>query len=72
MHIFIYSLFIQNPGTKIFPSDFFEPILPKEEKKSSSTDKHVANGSKSIYVSLQKEYEEDRELLELLSPKRNL
>jgi len=46
--------------------------LPKEEKKSASLDKQTKGGSKSIYVSLQKEYDEDKELLDLLSSKRNL
>ena len=59
------------PSNTVFPSDFFEPILPKEEKKSASSDKQTKGGSKSIYVSLQKEYDEDKELLDLLSSKRN-
>ena len=71
IYYFLYfSFFIQNKSSKLFPSDFFEPILPKQEKKSSSI--KTNRSPKSIYVSLQKEYEEDRELLDLLSTKRNL
>ena len=53
--------------------------MPKKEKeKKSSSTKDVNNekkplgGPKSIYVSLQKEYDEDKELIDLLSTKRNL
>ena len=56
-------------NSKIFPSDFFEPILPKQKDNNSSS-KNSTRGPKSIYVSLQKEYDEDKELLDLLSSKR--
>ena len=61
---------MQNFNTKLFPSDFFEPILPKEEKKLSTNkinNKNTIKIPKSTYVSLQKEYEEDKELLDLLT-----
>ena len=58
-------------GKVYFPSDFFEPILPKQKDPNSSS-KNSTRGPKSIYVSLQKEYDEDKELLDLLSSKRNL
>ena len=47
---------MQNFNTKLFPSDFFEPILPKEEKKLSvkKNNKNDIKTSKSTYVSLQK------------------
>jgi hypothetical protein len=43
--------------------------LPKEEKKLSvkKNNKNDIKASKSTYVSLQKEYEEDKELLDLLT-----
>jgi hypothetical protein len=68
---------LKSINTKLFPSDFFEPILPKQNKKSFSTtdshgDKKSVGGPRSIYVSLEKEYDEDKELLDLLSYKRNL
>ena len=51
---------------------FFEPILPKEEKQLSVNNKNTNKSTKSTYVSLQKEYDEDKELLDLLtSTKRN-
>ena len=82
-YFIIYSFFIQNINSKLFPSDFFDPILPeKDEKEAKETNNNDSNknknnlgGSKSIYVSLQKEYEEDKELIDLLSSsksKRNL
>lgn len=60
---------MQNFNTNLFPSDFFEPILPKKEKKLSvkKNNKNDIKTSKSTYVSLQKEYEEDKELLDLLT-----
>ena len=74
-------IFIQNKNSKIFPSDFFDPILPQEQNnnnlikdKKTKDIKSVDHGTKqkSIYVNLQKEYDEDKELLELLSGKRKL
>ena len=74
-------IFIQNKNSKIFPSDFFDPILPQEQINNNSLKdekskeiKSVDHGTKpkSIYVNLQKEYDEDKELLELLSGKRKL
>ena len=59
-------------------SEFFEPILPKRDinisiKNDNNKNKNSFGESKSTYVSLQKEYEEDKELLDLLSSsKRNL
>ena len=63
---------MQNINDKLFPNDFFEPILPKEEKQLSVNNKNTNKSNKSTYVSLQKEYDEDKELLDLLtSTKRN-
>ena len=77
-----YSFFIQNINSKLFPSDFFDPILPQKEKNESlsnndnnknNKNRNNIKETKSTYVSLQKEYEEDKELLDLLvSSKRNL
>jgi hypothetical protein len=52
--------------------------LPQKEKKTTNNKENNKNRSKigetkSTYISLQKEYEEDKELLDLLtSSKRNL
>ena len=63
---------MQNINNRLFPTDFFEPILPKEEKQLSVNNKNTNKSTKSTYVSLQKEYDEDKELLDLLtSTKRN-
>lgn len=63
---------MQNINNKLFPNDFFEPILPKKEKQLSVNNKNINKSTKSTYVSLQKEYDEDKELLDLLtSTKRN-
>ena len=63
---------MQNINDKLFPTDFFEPILPREEKQLSINNKNINKSTKSTYVSLQKEYDEDKELLDLLtSSKRN-
>lgn len=56
---------------KIFPSDFFGPNLQEknsqDKKKPKSVEPEQNYGkSKSIYVNLQNEIDEDRELLELL------
>ena len=47
---------------------------PKKKNKKTKDIKSVDHGAKqkSIYVNLQKEYDEDKELLELLSGKRKL
>ena len=79
-YFIIYSFFIQNINSKLFPSDFFEPILPQKNgistnKEDSDKNKNNLGGSKITYVSFQKEYEEDKELLDLLTSsksKRNL
>ena len=77
-YFIIYSFFIQNINSKLFPSDFFEPILPQKDGISTNkeeSDKNNLGGSKITYVSFQKEYEEDKELLDLLTSsksKRNL
>ena len=78
--MFSPSFFIQNINRKLFPSDFFDPILPQKDKNivnNETNDKNKNNlgESKCTYVSLQKEYEEDKELLDLLTSsksKRNL
>ncbi len=74
-------IFIKSKNSKIFPSDFFDPILPKDQNsktikidknknETKSVDREIK--SKSTYVNLQKEYDEDKELLELLTGKRKL
>ena len=54
--------FDQNKKESFFPHDFFKLNLNKEKEKK---EKNKIN-SRSIFVNLQKEYDEDRELLELL------
>ena len=79
-YFIIYSFFIQNINSKLFPSDFFEPILPQKDgistnKEEGDKNKNNLGRSKITYVSFQKEYEEDKELLDLLTSsksKRNL
>ena len=57
-----------------FP-DFCEPIQPisnksKSPEKNIKTDQDSKKNFKSIYVNIEKEEDEDRELLELLNAKR--
>ncbi len=56
-----------NKNDHFFPSDFFEPISPSIyfNKNENNLSK-----SKSTYVNLQKEEEEDKELIDLLDGKR--
>lgn len=66
---------------QIFPSDFFtEPNLEKKRSQSIETDyiknklekpkKEITKTSKSIIVDLRKEYEEVKEIIDLLDGKR--
>jgi hypothetical protein len=65
----IYSFYEQSKNNSLFPSDFFDsnannkPKI-KEEPNAINEDNKI---QKSIFVNLQKEYDEDRELLELLN-----
>ena len=59
-----------NQNNHFFPSDFFEPISPTNMNSSNQINYNSRNKSKSTYINLQKEEEEDRELLELLEGKR--
>jgi hypothetical protein len=58
-----------------FSPDFFEPIQPMNNK-SKSPEKSVnnmedkTNLSKRVYINIDKEDEEDRELIDLLNGKR--
>jgi hypothetical protein len=56
-----------NKKDHFFPSDFFEPISPSMH---SIKNENSLSKSKSIYVNLQKEEEEDKELIDLLDGKR--
>ena len=57
-----------NQNNHFFPSDFFEPISSYINSKQPNP--NDSNKTKSTFVNLQKEEEEDRELLELLEGKR--
>ena len=68
---------------KFFPSDFFtEPTLEKKKSHSIEPDniknkleepkKEITKTSKSIIVDLRKEYEEVKEIIDLLDGKRKL
>ena len=55
--------------------DFFEPIQPitnksKSPEKNTKAGQNTKNNFKCIYVNIEKEEDEDRELLELLNGKR--
>ena len=67
---YIVSTFEEVIENNFFPSDFFEPISPTNMNNSNQINYNSRNKSKSTYVNLQKEEEEDRELLELLEGKR--
>jgi phage/plasmid-associated DNA primase len=63
-----YRFFEQNKNNSFFPRDFFDSTLnnfSKNEKDGINNEKNNLK-QKSIFVNLQKEYDEDRELLELL------
>ena len=61
-----------NQKDHFFPSDFFEPIYsPTNSNHIKSINyNNQGNKTKSTYVNLQKEEEEDKELLDLLDGKR--
>ena len=60
-----------NQKDHFFPSDFFEPInTPSNSSHNKPIYYNSGNKTRSIYVNLQREEEEDRELLDLLEGKR--
>ena len=60
-----------NQKDPFFPSDFFDPIYsPSNSNQPKSINYNNKNKTKSTYVNLQKEEEEDKELLDLLDGKR--
>ena len=62
-----------NQKDHFFPSDFFDPIYsPSNSNQSKSINYNNINKTKSTYVNLQKEEEEDKELLDLLEGKRKI
>ena len=54
----------------LFPPDFFDPILPGQKVNQSKKIENPKNEDKRVFVDLSKEYEEDKELLDLLEGKR--
>ena len=67
---FLYSDFIKNTNIKLFPPDFFEPILPGHRTNHPKKIDNIQKEDKRVFIDLSKEYEEDKELLELLEGKR--
>ena len=64
----------KNPHNNFFPSDFFSPLVSSSNNtniKKYRLEEKPKIKSKSIYVNLQKEEEEDRELIELLEGKKD-
>ena len=60
-----------NKNDHFFPSDFFDPIVSPTNSNQNKPIEYInTNKSKSTFVNLQKEEEEDRELLDLLEGKR--
>ena len=55
---------------KLFPPDFFDPILPGQESNQKNKIDKEKKEDKRIVVDLLKEEEEDKQLLELLEGKR--
>ena len=53
-----------------FPPDFFDPILPEQKGIQSKNFDNNKKEDKRVFVDLTKEYEEDKELIELLEGKR--
>ena len=47
---------------KLFPPDFFEPILPGHRTNQKRKIEIEKKEDKRVYVDLSKEYEEDKEL----------
>lgn len=67
----LYRDFIKNANVKLFPPDFFEPILPGQRvNQQKNLIKEEKEEDKRVFVDLSREYEEDKELLELLEGKR--
>ena len=56
----------QNINSKQFPADFFGPLPEKKNDFHEKEPDKTHNNQKVTYVNLQKEYEEDKELLDLL------
>lgn len=75
--LFLISLNYRN--SELFPKDFFQ-VLPfkqntplktnKEEEKREGILKRIS--SKKIYIDLEKEYEEEKELIDILEGKRKI
>ena len=62
---------MNNKNNRLFPSDFFNSINTKISKNEIPHLKSTQTSSKNkIFVDLRKEYEEDKELLDLLEGKR--
>jgi len=65
----------KSPNKNFFPSDFFSPMVSSSNNntniKKFILEEKPKIKSKSIYVNLQKEEEEDRELIELLEGKKD-
>lgn len=58
-----------NKKDHFFPADFFEPISQTKSIQIKPINDIIKNKTKITYVSLQKEDEEDKELLDLLDGK---
>ena len=81
----IFSPFDSAKNCKFFPPDFFTDFpIEKQKSQSIETKKNeqivekiipekinTTKSSKSITIDLQQEYEEDKEILDLLEGKRN-
>ena len=65
----LYRDFIKNVNVKLFPPDFFEPILPRQMINPKKSLIENEKEDKRIFVDLSKEYEEDKELIDLLEGK---
>ena len=62
----------KNHYDNFFPSDFFSPMVSNDRNiKNYKIEEKAKIKSKSIYVNLQKEEDEDRELIKLLEGKKN-
>ena len=62
-----------NQKNHFFPSDFFEPICsPTNSNPAKSINFNNSNRTRSTFVNLQKEEEEDKVLLDLLEGKRKI
>lgn len=62
----------KNSNSNFFPSDFFSPIVSSSTNNAKNNKFKLEEKpkSKSIYINLRKEEEEDLELIELLEGKK--